>query len=574
MKHLLWSLFFILGWGLSAAAQVETSPSRIEAWRDLRFGMFIHWGPVSQTGHEIGWSRGKQTPAAEYDELYKSFDPHLFDAEAWAATAKAAGMKYMVITSKHHDGFCLWPSEYTDYHIGNTPFGRDILAELSAACRKEGIEFSVYYSIADWRHPDYPLDSPGGGTAKATHDMPRYVQFVRDQTRELIERYGPLGTIWFDGEWERPWTREYGNDLYDYLKELQPTLVVNNRVSKGRRGMAGTTRQSEENAGDYDTPEQTIGAFQRERPWETCMTLCRQWSWKPDDKMKSLSECVRTLLMTVGGDGNLLFNVGPMPDGRIEPRQVERLKSMGDWIERNEEGIFATRGGPFEPGRWGASTCKGERVFLFVMEWPKDGPLVLPRLEAEVRSLRVLGGGEATLANEGDSLRVELAAEHRDPIATAIELVLDRPALALEAARVPAMCSGSLALEGKATASNVYKGMDQYAADKAFGDDPETRWATDGGTSECWLEVDLGQPRTIARAAIHENEEFRRVQAFELRCWEGAAWRTLHRGTTLGPDWSTQFEPVSAQRFQLRVLEASEGPTLSEFQLFAPDENH
>jgi alpha-L-fucosidase len=574
MKRFLCLAVSLLGLAFPATAQVETTPATIDHWRELRFGMFIHWGPVALTGQEIGWSRGRQTPASEYDELYRRFDPHLFDADAWAATAEAAGMKYLVITAKHHDGFCLWPSEYTDYHIGNTPFGRDVLAELSEACRRRGVEFSVYYSIADWRHPDYPLDSPGGGTEKAVHDMPRYVQFLHHQTRELIERYGPLGTIWFDGEWESPWTREYGNALYADLKELQPTLCINNRVSKGRQGMSGTTRQSELNAGDYDTPEQKIGAFERNRPWETCMTLCRQWAWKPADNMKPLSECLRTLLMTIGGDGNLLFNVGPMPDGRIEPRQVERLQEMGAWIKRREEGIYGTRGGPFQPGRWGASTGKGVRVYLFVMEWPIEGPLQLPALDAELRSFRVLGGGKAVVVNEPGFLRVEVAPEHRDPIATAIELVLDRPAFGIEPQLVPAMRSGSLACEGVASASNVFQGKAEYRADKAFDDDPDTRWATDHGTSEAWLEVDLGRPRTVGRAVVQENEKFRRVRAFELRCREGEAWRTLHRGTTLGPDWSAEFEPVCAQRFQLRILEATEGPTLSEFQLFPPSGGH
>ena len=164
--------------------------------------------------------------------------------------------------------------------------------------------------------------------------MPRYVEYLASQTREIVEKYGPIGIMWFDGEWEKPWTKAYGSALYHGLKKLQPDIIVNNRVGKGRHGMAGTTKGDAGARGDYDTPEQRIGGFNRERPWETCMTICRQWAWKPNDSMKSLEQCLQTLIFTVGGDGNLLFNVGPMADGRIEPRQVDRLREMGKWLKR------------------------------------------------------------------------------------------------------------------------------------------------------------------------------------------------------------------------------------------------
>ena len=173
-------------------------------------------------------------------------------------------MKYLVITSKHHDGFCIWDSQLTDYDIMSTPFRRDVLRELADACRQKGIIFCTYHSICDWRHPDYPLGSPGGQTAKPEPNMDRYVAYLQGQLRELIEGYGPLGILWFDGEWEDPWTHQHGLDLYTYVRSLQPDILINNRVDKGRRGMQGTT-SSAEFAGDYDTPEQEIGAFNRQR---------------------------------------------------------------------------------------------------------------------------------------------------------------------------------------------------------------------------------------------------------------------------------------------------------------------
>ncbi len=415
----------------------QATEQAIAQWRDMKFGLFVHWGPVSLKGTEIGWSRGREVPSEEYDQLYRRFNPTEFDAEQWVMVAKRAGMKYLVLTSKHHDGFCLWPSKYTDYHIGNTPFKRDVMRELADACKKHGIQFCTYHSICDWHHPDYPLGSPGGSTKKPHPNMPRYFQYLKNQTKEIIDNYGPLGIMWFDGEWEEPWTIEYGNELYAYLKGLQPSLIINNRVSKGRQGMAGTTAQSELNAGDYDTPEQRIGGFNRERPWETCMTICQQWAWKPNDKMKSTQECIRTLLQTVGGDGNLLFNVGPMPDGRIEPRQVERLQEMGAWLKRYGDGVYGTRGGPFRPGKWGASTCKGETIWLYVMNWHTEDKLVLPAIDKKIVAYQTLSGAAAKVTQHGYGIEVVLPKAQQDAIATVIALKVDGPALEIEPLNVP-----------------------------------------------------------------------------------------------------------------------------------------
>ena len=297
----------------------QESDSRMKWWRGARFGLFIHWGPVSLKGTEIGWSRGKQVPLDEYDNLYKQFNPSKFNAKEWAGTAKAAGMKYMVITAKHHDGFCLWDTKTTSYNIMSTPFGRDVIKELAKECRRQSITFCTYYSILDWYHPDYNISSRGGPGYKLPDgqipDINRYVEYMKEHLRELIVNYGPLGVMWFDGEWEEPWTHQRGKAMYSFVRKLQPGIIINNRVDKGRKGMDGITMTDKDYTGDFDTPEQKIGSFQTDRPWETCMTLCSQWAWKPNDKMKSLKQCIQTLVQTVGGDGNLLLNVGPMSDG-------------------------------------------------------------------------------------------------------------------------------------------------------------------------------------------------------------------------------------------------------------------
>ncbi len=532
----------------------------LQEWQALGFGMFIHWGPVSLTGHEIGWSRGNQTPIETYDNLYKKFNPVKFDANEWVKTARDAGMKYLVITTKHHDGFCLWPSDVTEYDIAATPFKRDVLAELSKACKKYEIKFGTYYSACDWWHPAYPKGSPAGQTKKPTADIKAYDLYLRAQTEELITRYGPLLTIWFDVP--RSYTREYGLGMVHQLRKLQPDILINNRAFSNR-GERGYLKKD----GDYSTPEQKIGGFNRERPWETCMTICRQWSWKPNDKMKSLKQCIQTLLFTVGGDGNLLFNVGPMPDGRIEPRQVERLKEMGDWLKDYKKQIYNTRGGPFKPAKWGASTCQGNKINLFVMKWNNDNTLTLPPIEMKIKSAKCLSGGKVSFQQSGDGITLSLPKEDQQDIATVIILKVAGNAFNIPPMKITDKPSGSLATNKKATASNTFKNQKDYAPSKAFDDNPETRWATDANTKTAWLEVDLGKPTKIGHVMIDERE-WNRVRKFELQIKSDDTWKTIHEGTKIGANYNKSFTTIDAQHVRLNMLESTDGPTIWEFQLF------
>lgn len=523
-------------------------PEAIQNWRAARFGMFIHWGPVSLTGHEIGWSRGSQTPVEEYDNLYKKFNPVKFDADAWVAVAKAAGMKYIVLTTKHHDGFCLWDTKQTDYNIMNTPFKRDVTKELADACKKQGIAFGVYYSTCDWHHPDFPLTSPGGKTERPTHDLDRYTEYLKAQTTELLTNYGPLFTLWYDVPQKFDSAR--GASVINMARAIQPDIVINNRT--GHRG-------------DYDTPEQKIGGFQMDRPWETCMTICNQWAWKPDDKMKSLDQCLGTLIQTNGGDGNLLFNVGPTPDGEIETRQIDRLKEMGAWLKANGEAIYGTRGGPYKPTKSIASTRKGNKIFLHVMKWDGDS-ITIPALPKKILSARLLKGTNLEMkpADEGTTLKVDAA--DRDPVATVIELTIDGDAM--DIAPIGAAGSSAGIPGGKATASNVYSGYQSYAASMAIDGDPATRWATDAGTSAAWLEVDLGKEMTFDHVNISEATEGMapRVESFQIQIKDGAEWKSLMEGKGIGAGYvSPRFAPATARIIRLNILKASEGPTIEEF---------
>jgi alpha-L-fucosidase len=409
--------------------------ARMQWWRDAKFGLFIHWGPVSLQGVEIGWGRkaprtydinghtGRGTDP-EYDNLYKQFNPVKFNASEWVQIARDAGMKYLVLVCKHHDGFSMYHTRLSDYSIANTPFKRDVVKELADACHAAGMRFGVYYSQRDWYHPDYLVG-----------DNRKYNDFYQGQVRELLTHYGKVDILWFDhvaGFWS-----DYTYDqLYPMIYQLQPGILVNDRgakfCGKGRNKAESTLSQLPESRearqvvnGDFVTPEQRIGGMNLNRDWESCITICRQWAWKPNDTMKSFPECLRTLVTCVSGGGNLLFNVGPMPTGEIEPRQVERLKEMGAWLGKFGRSIYGTRGGPYSNGRWGGSTHKGQTVWLHVFEWNAD-QLRLPPLPAKILGIRALTGGNPVFQQTDSGVDIRLAKSAQDPVNTIIELTLDR----------------------------------------------------------------------------------------------------------------------------------------------------
>ncbi|MHC4580566.1 MAG: alpha-L-fucosidase [Planctomycetota bacterium] len=520
----------------------------IAAWREMKFGLFVHWGPVSLKGTEIGWSRGGERrgrddrstgsiPVEVYDNLYKQFNPVKFDADEWIGLAKDAGMKYMVFTSKHHDGFSMFDSKVTEYKISNSPFKRDVVKELADACHRAGLKLGYYYSPVDWHHPDYRTEN---------HD--RYIKFMHAQLREICSNYGKIDIIWFDGLGgsAKDWDSE---NLFKMIRQLQPNVIINNRA-----GLAA----------DHDTPEQRIGKFQNDRPWETCMTICRQWAWKPNDQMKSLKQCIDTLVRVVGGDGNLLFNVGPMPDGRIEPRQAERLREMGRWLDKYGETIYARRGGPFKPGPWGASTHWCNVIYVHVLDWP-DNTLRLPPIPKKITDSSILTGGTVEVKQTDEAIETSVPKEHRHEIDTIIKLRVYGAASEIPPCALP---SASLAAGKKARASNVYRKSSRYGADMALDDDPATRWATDSGTKQAWLEVDLGNAATFDRVKI--AEAYDRVRKFELQYKSNSQWKTFVRGTRIGDAYSRTFEPVTARHVRLNILESTDGPTIWEFQLMAP----
>lgn len=426
MKHLLFSVIFFLGTiVLNAQVNPTVDPSiltpkkYVDDFMAKRFGMFIHWGPVAMRGTEIGWSRNREVKQAEYDSLYKEFNPVLFNADSWVKAAKDAGMKYLTITAKHHDGFCLWPTKYTDYNIMNSPFKRDVVGELAKSCKKYGIKFCIYYTVLDWYDLRYPIRNDGTKTIDPKGDMVKFVQYMKDQLKELITNYDPY-MLWFDGNWEQPWTKEMGAEVYAFIKKLSPGVVINNRLGKGTHKTMGP-----DIVGDYATPEQVVGKMNLDMPWESCITICNQWAWKPNDKMKSLQQCIQTLASTAGGNGNLLFNVGPMMDGRMEKRQVDRLKEMGEWLKANGDAIYGTKAGPYMPDSLMAATRKGNKINLMLFK--KMGEqLVIPNIEGR-KILRAffMKGDNLSFEQGASTISINLPKALPDPNCSVIVIEMD-----------------------------------------------------------------------------------------------------------------------------------------------------
>jgi alpha-L-fucosidase len=540
----------------ATVVQAETTAqhdARLAWWRAARFGMFIHWGPVSLTGQEISWSRANSNtncpnngpiPVAVYDNLYKKFDPTNFNADEWVNIAKSAGMKYMVLTAKHGDGFLLWDSKVDGYNIGATPFHRDVCAELAAAAHKQDENIGWYFSEMDWRDPD----------CRSTNND-RFVKKFQAELRELLSNYGKISVLWFDCD-GRPAMWDPAN-TYALVRGLQPQILINNRLEMSTHDQWVHQGQLGPNE-DYYTPEQRIGAYDDRAPWETCMTLGTQWSWKPDGKIKSASEVIHILAQCTGGDGNLLLDVGPMPDGRIEPRQVAVLRQVGAWLDKYGESIYDTRGGPWKPTKNVASTRRGNTIYLHILR-RKDDTIELPDIARKIESARILGGGKIKFVQQDGKLMLIVPLELRDTNDTVVKLKLDGSAMDLPALEIPPII--------KATASNVFQNDTlDYGAQYAFDDDEQTRWATDDDTKQAWIAAGFGKPQTFG--SVHISEAFAgRVQKFEFQYRTGDDWKTIFSGTILGENFRKSFEPVTSREFRLNILDATEGPTINEIEL-------
>ncbi|MDF1513488.1 MAG: alpha-L-fucosidase [Anaerolineae bacterium] len=365
--------------------------ARLDWWREAKFGLFIHWGLYAipagiWRGEKIEgigeWIMHRaRIPVAEYEQLAGQFNPVKFDAKAWAALAKAAGQRYLVITSKHHDGFCLFKSQVGDYNIVDaTPFGRDVIAELAEACAEADIKLCFYYSqTQDWHHPDG--DGNDWDFVEEEKDFAGYVEnYVKPQVRELLTRYGPIGLIWFDTP--KRMTEEQSRSLLELVHEIQPACLVSGRVGNA--------------LGDYtSTRDNRIPPVAVDMDWETPATINDTWGFKSyDHNWKSPQDLIRKLVDIVSKGGNYLLNVGPTAEGVIPEPSVVRLKAMGEWFASNGEAIYGTQPGPWQGLDWCRSTQKPGLIYVHVFDWPQDGILRLPAMDMAVNRVYLMEDAE------------------------------------------------------------------------------------------------------------------------------------------------------------------------------------
>jgi alpha-L-fucosidase len=424
-------LVIILSLVVLAVAQTQkVPPERLKArewFQNAKFGMFIHWGVYSVLGDGEWVMNNKKIPISEYEKLAPKFNPIEYDPAQWVSIAKNAGMKYITITSKHHDGFAMWGTKQSKWNIVDaTPYKKDALKMLADECKKQGIKLFFYHSHLDWHHPDYyPRGRTGQSSGRPeSGDFNRYLDYMDGQLRELLTDYGEIGGIWFDGWWDRPDADWRLNKTYSLIHSLQPSTLIGN--NHHRKPFEGEDYQMfEKDLPGHNTAGFNADAGIGELPLETCETINRAWGFNSTDKQfKSAGDLIRYLVRAAGYNANFLLNVGPMPTGKIQPEFVERLQEIGQWMQKNGESIYGTRGGPVTPRPWGVTTQKQGKVFVHVLDW-QDELLALPKI-ANVKSAKLLATGAAVELKEipgGAILRLPQSA--RDPVDTIV--VLETP---------------------------------------------------------------------------------------------------------------------------------------------------
>jgi len=595
-------------------------------WRDARFGIFIHWGPgafvhrnsltwqkppadrpswgelgymadvkdpdrVPQEVLNGGYKKyqgGGSMPPAIYNNLYRIFNPVKFDANEVAQMAVDAGAGYIIFVTKHHDGFCMWDSAYTDYDMMSTPSKRDVCKELADACHKRGIRLIWYYSKVDMHDARHDVTNPKP-----------YDDYLYHQIEELMTKYAPIEGIWWDGGRIKVDTVR----LFKMMNRMHPGCLTNGRIGKVPFGIS------------FGSPEQRLGSFSMGRPWETCAVIhSSSWIWNGGKDIKSLRDCLQMLIGCAVGDGNLALNYGPAPDGSIHPEVKANYLGMGRFLKKYGQSIYKTRGGPYKPDRWGGSTRRDKTVYLHVTQrWP-IGVLKLPALPAKVLSGTSLTGGTPKFRQTKDGLEIRLDPKEHDPVDTIFALTLDTDAMTIRP--IDTERSGTLTTNATVTASSSINPRSKRGAPETvvnytfetgkftrhFGEESHDKrsrintakkrplskdrierlrkligtnhrghfwrfWMPKKGDKQPWLEVDLGNPETFSKVGI--TELYGKVRSYELQHHDGSRWKTFYRDAG-SIDRLTVYlaRPVTAQRVRLVITETNgQLPTIVAFDL-------
>ena len=531
---------------------------RLAWWKDAKFGMFIHWGvyavPAGKYGNDTNhgeWiMRRANIPVAEYKQYAAAFNPLKYQPDAWARLAKQAGMRYIVITSKHHDGFALYPSDVTDWDVADaTPYGKDLLGPLVKAARNEGLRIGFYYSQSqDWVHPGGAKSGYKDGEGWDEAHKGSFDEYLKKiavpQVGEILKRY-PIDILW----WDTPalMTRERA-EPFARMVRARPGLITNNRLGGGFYG-------------DTATPEQFVPVTGYRGNWETCMTMNRHWGYNAwDHDWKSSAELIRKLAEICAKGGNFLLNVGPTAEGEIPAPSVERLKAVGEWLAKNGDAIYGTQAGPFPWLSWGTATRKGKQLYLHVFDWPADGKLCVPLTSAVASAHTLAAPGQALdIEKQAGRIIISVPTAAPDPVNSIVVLTLAGEPEVIPLPTLGASVTASATLDGSDPA-NIIDGTGSK------------RWQAPVGVTRAELDVILPEPTTIRGFGFDEPDVWPRLrQSFTLQAETADGWQTLAQGETDGHGAKGSIEPVKSAKFRLTIERKGAPPSVAELQLYRPE---
>jgi alpha-L-fucosidase len=561
MKKSVIILLSIILHSMSMMAQnVETNEGakqndpKMQWWKEAKFGMFIHWGlyavPAGKWGENTTYGEwimhSAKISVAEYAQLATKFNPVKFNADEWVKLAKDAGQKYIVITTKHHDGFAMYGSKASTFNIvDTTPFKRDVIKELAEACRKQNMKLGFYYSQAqDWHHKGGALYGKQWDESH-TGDMSKYIDSIAiPQVKEILENYGDVAVLW----WDTPagMTKEMCQKLADIVKKY-PNLITNNRLGANM-------------GGDLETPEQHIPATGFPgRNWEVCMTMNDNWGYNAyNEKWKSTTDLLHKLIDIVSKGGNFLLNVGPNQYGIIPEVCQQNLREIGGWLKINGESVYETQASPFPYFPSGRATRKGQTIYLHVYDWPTNGKLIVS-LGNKIKKAYLLADKNNSLkvsAEKGRSV-IQLPNYAPDKIVSVIAIQFDGEPIV---ASIPSL-GKKLIVSSSNDSTKVVKLTDGI---------PNGGWRAAKEARSATLEIDLGTPTSIQCLALVEpwNIWDGIIQKHELQYLQETEWKTIFKGETDGTGLTKSFKPVVAQKFKVILENAKAAPAINEITIY------
>ncbi len=543
------------------------SDEDMQWWKDAKLGVFVHWAPSVVNEAPLSWGRAgrkphhkkdngnKGVPEQEYNDTYKTFNPTKFNADEWVKLFKEAGAKYFVFTAKHHYGFCMWDTKTTDFNVMNTPYGKDVMKELADACHKYDMKIFWYYSQPDWTHELYRQDLP----SKEYNEKILYPQIT-----ELMNNYGKIDGIWFDGLGKNPITWD-SPKMLKIIRTANPKAITNHRLGPKDWHM-----------GDFDGPERGIGRFQTNRPWETCEVIGGGWGYMGEKQAMPYRDVIKLFIKIVGNGGNLLLDTGPRADGSLIESHIERYKEIGNYLEKYGETIYNTQAGPYISGPWGASTRKDSKVWLHIMGQLENNKLTLPELPSKVKNFKALTGGTVKVSNTKNGLVIELNDKSYNKVNTIIELDIDKDANDIkliettgESLFYNANVKASSEKSKKNTAANLLPGGKGSFSE---GITIKNSWIPAKKDTQPWLEFSWEAPMKIRQIAIQEGKRLgtnHAVKDFEILVFNNGKWEAVYEGSEMGAFFTYTFNtPIVAEKLKIQVHKLKGGLDINTVGIF------